>query len=80
MNEETKRIGLAGGPSHEARVLTVEQFSAEYGVGVTRVYELLGTRELRAVKIGRRTFIRREDADAWLASLPAYVPQRERAA
>ncbi len=80
MNEETKRFGLAGGLSHEARLLTLEQFSAESGLGTTRIYDLLGKRELRAIKVGKRTMIRREDADAWFASLPAYVPQRERAA
>ena len=78
MDENRRRKPRTLSPA--ARVLTIEQFSAEYGPGFTRVYEMMGSGELAAIKVGKRTLIRREDAEAWLASRPVFKPQRERVA
>jgi excisionase family DNA binding protein len=49
--------------------LSVRQFQQVYGIGHSKVYALIKSGELRAVKVGDRTLIRKVDADAWLASL-----------
>lgn len=39
------------------------------GIARTRVYELIGSRDLEVVKLGRRTLITRASADALVARL-----------
>lgn len=55
-----------------SELLTINDFAKVTNLGRTRIYELLKRGEVKAVKIGRRTLIRREDADAWIASLTSY--------
>jgi len=52
------------------RALTVDEFMAAYGPGRTTTYEEIKAGRLKALKLGRKTLIPRESADAWLASLP----------
>lgn len=56
------------------RLLTIEDFMAEYGPRRTVAYELIGSGELQAVKLGRRTYITREAAEAWMKTLAPYEP------
>lgn len=49
---------------------TVNQFLADVPIGRTKLYEEIAAGRLVAVKVGRRTLIRAEDAEAWLNSLP----------
>lgn len=58
-------------PNYE--LLTIPEFIGWCRLGRTRVYEEIGSGRLRAIKIGRRTFVRRDDALAWLDSQPALV-------
>lgn len=58
-------------PTHE--LLTISEFIKWSRLGRTRVYEEIGAGDLRALKIGRRTFVRRDDALAWLDSKPVLV-------
>lgn len=53
----------------EKRLLSVKDFSRLYGPGRSSTYELIATGELRRVKVGTRTFIPTEDAEAWRARL-----------
>lgn len=53
-------------------LFTIGDFAAMTNLGRTRIYELLKRGEVKAVKIGRRTLIRREDAEAWISNLAAY--------
>jgi excisionase family DNA binding protein len=46
-------------------------FCRAYSVGLTFVYQLIKDGKLRAVKVGRKTLILRDDALAWAKSLPA---------
>jgi excisionase family DNA binding protein len=46
------------------------QFCRRYGVGRTKAYEEIKRGRLRARKIGRRTVIAVDDAEAWLQRLP----------
>ena len=52
--------------------MTIEEFRAFSRLGRTKIYELLGSGELGAIKVGRRTLISSEAAQTWLAGQPAY--------
>jgi hypothetical protein len=56
----------------EKRAFTVEEFMAAFGLG-------RNAGSLTALKLGRKTLIPRDSAEAWLASLPA-LKTREAAA
>ncbi len=49
---------------------TVEDFAAATGLGRTRLYAAIKSRQLRARKYGKRTVILAEDGRKFLASLP----------
>jgi excisionase family DNA binding protein len=51
-------------------MLTVTEFCARYGVGRTRLYELMKSGELDSRVFGRRRLITLESALAWSAGLP----------
>ena len=58
--------------SPEARVsLTPEEVAGRVGCSRTSVYKALRNGELRRVKIGRRTFVRVVELDAWLSAKAA---------
>lgn len=50
---------------------TIKEFMALAGVGHSFTYEEIASGRLRAVKAGRKTLIREDDARAWLAALPS---------
>ena len=54
----------------DPRYLTIEGFTARYGIGRTRIYYLIAGGDLHAIKCGRRTLIDAPAAEAWLATLP----------
>jgi excisionase family DNA binding protein len=58
------------------RALSIDEFCSRYGVGRTTAYQEIAARRLRAVKVGRRTLITRDAAEAWLASLPSVPPRQ----
>ncbi len=53
-------------------LLTINDFMAWSRLGRTKVYELIGSEELRAIKVGRRTFIPIAAAHTWLDAQPVY--------
>jgi len=53
----------------EQRVLTIPEFVERYRVSRTKAYEQILARRLRATKLGRRTYIAVDDAEAWLTEL-----------
>lgn len=57
--------------------MTINEFCAWTRLGRTKTYELLKSRELAAIKVGNRTLIPGEAAQAWLASQPHYRPESE---
>lgn len=59
-----------------SHLLTIPEFSAAYRISRSRIYELLSSGELAAVKVGRATRIPADAAEAWKASLPAFQPGR----
>ena len=52
-------------------LLTIPEFIYWSRLGRTKVYQEIATGSLRAIKIGRRTFVKRDDALTWLDSQPA---------
>lgn len=52
------------------RALTIKEFTEQYGIGRSSVYEELKAGRLRARKIGKRTIITVDDAEEWLGNLP----------
>lgn len=57
-------------PADAVLAYTVEDFAASTGLGRTRLYAAIKSRQLRARKYGKRTIILAEDGRAFLASLP----------
>jgi excisionase family DNA binding protein len=52
--------------------LDVAGVRARYGIGKTKVYEALNSKEIEARKLGSKTLIRCASIDAWLARQPVY--------
>jgi excisionase family DNA binding protein len=61
------------------RNLTIEEFSRHYNVSRTQTYEALNRGELLAIKVGARTLIPADHAEAWQAARPAYQPRIRKA-
>jgi len=51
-------------------VFTIERLCRAYSLGRSKVYEAIKAKELRALKLGARTLVRRRDIEAWLDQLP----------
>ncbi|OUC14996.1 MAG: hypothetical protein B0A82_09245 [Alkalinema sp. CACIAM 70d] len=56
------------------RLLSIDDFIKEYGPSRTIAYGLIGSGELKAVKLGKRTYITRDAAEDWIKTLPQYQP------
>ncbi len=57
------------------RAYDMKSFCAEHSISRTYAYEEIAKGNLKAIKLGARTLIRAEDAEAWLNSLPALGEQ-----
>ncbi|MBB3765044.1 helix-turn-helix domain-containing protein [Sphingomicrobium lutaoense] len=51
-------------------LMTMSEFLARYSIGRTTAYREVAAGRLKIRKLGSATRIAREDADAWMASLP----------
>jgi excisionase family DNA binding protein len=51
--------------------LSPRDFAQLYGIGLTKVYDIIKQGELRIVKLGRRTLIARSEARRWFSTLQA---------
>lgn len=58
------------------RALSIEQFCARYSIGRTKTYAEIAAGRLRAGKVGRRTLIPVDSAEAWLAALASVTSAR----
>jgi len=54
--------------------LSVDRICDELDLGRTKVYALIGSGELRAIKIGRLTRITVEELNRFIATRPKYRP------
>jgi excisionase family DNA binding protein len=55
-----------------AQLLTINDFMERYSISRTQVYRLVNQGKIPLLKMGTASRIRREDAEAWAASLPTY--------
>jgi len=53
-----------------SRAFNIEEFCRRYGIGRTTAYAEIAAGRLRRRKVGKRSLITEEDAEAWLKSLP----------
>ncbi|MBY0510186.1 MAG: helix-turn-helix domain-containing protein [Rhodospirillaceae bacterium] len=58
-------------------LMSVREFTEHYPPCRTATYELLNSGQLVGVKVGSRTYITVESADAWAKGLPKYAPHRQ---
>jgi excisionase family DNA binding protein len=63
---ETASFGPSGVPP---ALMSVADVCREARLGRTKVYELMKSGDLLRTKVGRRTFVKREDFENWVASL-----------
>ena len=56
------------------QLLAISDFCDAYSVSRSKAYELLRSGDLMAVKFGKRTYIRPEDAAIWASQLQRFVP------
>jgi excisionase family DNA binding protein len=68
----TDIAGAKGYP--EKRLLTIREFSVRYGRSRSRIYELIRSGDLLAVKDGRSTLIPVDAAEAWARNLGSIPP------
>jgi Helix-turn-helix domain len=55
----------------EKRGYNVREFARIYGIGITSTYEEIKAGRLKIRKVGRRTVIATEDAEAWFSACAA---------
>ncbi len=53
-------------------LLTVPDFLARYAISRSEFYRQVNKGNIRLLKMGTASRIKREDAEAWAASLPTY--------
>jgi excisionase family DNA binding protein len=68
----------AGSSRVTARAFPIAEFCRAYGIGRTTAYQEIAAGRLRAVKVGQRTLIASEAAEAWFATLPPFEGQAAR--
>ena len=57
---------------NQTELLTVAETAAAFSIGRTKLYELLATGKIDAVKLGRRTLVRTASLRDFMDSLPAF--------
>jgi excisionase family DNA binding protein len=59
-----------------SKVCTIAEVCAVARVGRSTLYKAISAGNLRAMKIGRRTYIRAADLNRWLEGMPSLVPKQ----
>src|SRR3954447_15075572 len=60
---------------NDARALSIAEFCTTYGIGRTTAYKEIKAGRLRPMKVGRRTLIFSEHAEAWVDALRPSLPK-----
>ena len=60
----------------DRRALTILEFAARYSIGRSKIYEEAAAGRIKLRKVGKKTLITVDDAEKWLAGLPAVEPKR----
>ncbi len=53
----------------QKELMDIPEFSYIYSLSITKIYSEINKKRLIPTKLGRRTYIRRVDAEAWLEKL-----------
>jgi excisionase family DNA binding protein len=59
----------------EVRTMSVRGICERYSFGRTKLYALLGSGDITALKAGRKTLIDVASVEAWLTRQPCYEPR-----
>jgi excisionase family DNA binding protein len=59
----------------DRRAITITEFAARYSIGRSKIYEEAAAGRIKLRKVGKKTLITVEDAEKWLANLPAVEPK-----
>jgi predicted DNA-binding transcriptional regulator AlpA len=62
------------GTTMQAKYIRISDAIVRWGVGKTKLYELIKVRAFNAVKLGSRTLIDVQSGDAYFAELPSLSP------
>jgi len=62
-------------PLDRPMCISVNDAMKRYGIGRTKLYELLGDGSLKAWKLGAKTLIDLDAADTYFARLPAFTSE-----
>jgi excisionase family DNA binding protein len=57
-----------------SRAFDINEFCRRYGIGRTTAYDEIKAGRLRRRKVGKRSLITEDDAEAWLKDLPTITP------
>ena len=60
----------------QKELMSVEEFLAVYSISRTIYFEQVKKNLLKQTKLGRRTYIKRIDAEAWLAKIEPMMAAR----
>lgn len=55
--------------------LSIEETRMATGLGRTKIYQLINSGELKARKIGKRTFVLKDDLETFLQNLQPYAAE-----
>ena len=56
----------------EKRAFSIDEFCNRYGIGRTSAYAEIKARRLPIIKVGKRTLVPADAAEAWLKKLSAH--------
>lgn len=59
----------------QCKAASVRKIAEMYGLGRTKIYELLGSGDIAGRKVGRKTVIIVESVEGWMARQPTYSPR-----
>jgi excisionase family DNA binding protein len=68
---ETKLLRPSIPPTDIRLSCSVKEVCKLVGISTATLYQVLGRRELKAVKLGNKTLILAKDLEEWLGNLPA---------
>jgi len=61
----------------EALSLSVQEVKTATGLGLTKIYQLINEGDLKARKLGRRTFVLQSDLEDFLNNLDSYPAKNQ---
>ena len=70
IESETKPLVSSAPPTEIKLSYSIKDVCKLVGISTTTLYQILGRRELKAVKLGNKTLILAKDLKEWLENLP----------